>query len=617
MTDRLSLLLEYRKNDEIDKYRAGLKDLTLEENVLLDLYLRKAALGELGEDFTGYPSLDKPWLKYYNEEYIKADMPHMTAVEYLKKSNENNLDLIAINSTEKNGILTYRELFAVIDRTAASLEQMGVHKGDIIMGILPPTTAYEVYLLYAADIIGAAVSFMHEWTTKEEICNQINEFSAEYFFTFEKYLSIEFEEHMYDYSCIKNIVITDSDQMDNRSKKTISWRDFLELGKMHDVKTIDKVPEDLLFIAKTGGTTGKPKNVMLNDNSFNIPVHQLLNSDLDYNTGDKWLRMWSLFSATAAIASSHLALCAGMENILRSFPASDEFDKLIVREKPNHIIVLPVLLDYLEESTLLDAEDLSFIKSIGVGGTSITNEFEQRANAFFQKYNMPIYLGVGWGCTENSSAASIRMNFETAFIGKVGVPLLKTVVGVFEPDSTIELGYGQEGEMCIRSHTPMMGYYNDTENLSAKTLKVHEDGFVWVHTGDLGSIGKDGIVTIKGRMTRVIFTHQGNKLYPAQMEGEISQIPGVKEIAVIGVPDKQYESFETPVCFAVIDKNYKIDEARKSIETMCRKNYSEVVRPKHICFKESIPITAGGKPDIQALKLEWENGNLGHVAVVM
>ena len=75
MSDRLNKLLECRRKNQLPEYREQLQYLDDEENVLLDLYLRRVALGEIQEDITGYPSLDKIWLKYYQEEYIRADIP--------------------------------------------------------------------------------------------------------------------------------------------------------------------------------------------------------------------------------------------------------------------------------------------------------------------------------------------------------------------------------------------------------------------------------------------------------------------------------------------------------------------------------------------------------------
>ena len=163
--------------------------------------------------------------------------------------------------------------------------------------------------------------------------------------------------------------------------------------------------------------------------------------------------------------------------------------------------------------------------------------------------------------------------------------------------------------MCIRSLTPMMGYYNDPA-LTKTVLKKHNDGFVWIHTGDLGTISKEGIVSIKGRITRTIFTYSGAKIYPTQMEGMIANVSGVEEVVVVGLPDAEHESFEIPVCVVVSDKQYKADTIRHEIISLCYKNYPSELVPKHICFRDSIPLTSSGKPNIMVLINELQNSNV-------
>lgn len=150
--------------------------------------------------------------------------------------------------------------------------------------------------------------------------------------------------------------------------------------------------------------------------------------------------------------------------------------------------------------------------------------------------NGAAFLGFGWGCTESSTAGCIRSSFETASIGCAGTPMVNVTVSVFDPDDGTEKKYGEEGERCICSPANMMGYFKD-EELTQKVLKKHEDGFVWLHTGDLGTISRNGIVTVKGRMTRVLFVFPTAKVYPQLLESEISKVEGVCEVVICGMPD--------------------------------------------------------------------------------
>lgn len=556
------------------------------------------------ENLTGYPSIDKPWLKYYKKEYIEASIPHMSVYEYLKEKNKDHLELNAIDSDMGN--YTYKELFEMIEKTALSLYGMGMKKGKIALCMLP-VLPHESFIFYGIDKVGAAMCQLPPQSTIDEICNAITKFDSEIFFTFDILLTSEMEQLIYQNTNLKFIVEIGLLQSKDRDKRTISWDRFIEFGRNTILPKIERSPQDLLFLAGTGGTTGTPKNVMLNDDCFNIMVHQFINSDLNYNAGDKWIRLWPIFSITAAVSNHHLPLCVGVNNLLREFPVNlNDFDKMILENKPNHIVMIPQLLDVLERSELLKEEDLSFIKTAGCGGLGITSQFEERVHHFFRRHNLNTFLGYGYGCTENASSAAMRSNFETTSIGTVGVPLVQTIVSVFDPETLSERQYNEEGELCINSKTIMMGYYNDKE-LTESVVKIHADGSIWLHTGDLGTISKDGIVTINGRMTRVIFVFPTAKIYPQALESMISKVSGVREVVICEKPDLEHDGFYLPVCFIVADKEYNLEDIKEQIHKLCIEELPEYSRPREIHFRDFLPLTKVGKPDVKALEMELRN----------
>lgn len=551
------------------------------------------------KNMTGYPSIDKPWLKYYDKKDIIAEIPHETVISYAFRLNKERLDNPAIDSLEGN--YTYRETFDLVRKTAAALQAFHFGKGDIAL-IMLPAMSYEVFLFYAIDLTGGVMSFLPPDATIDSICKTIRQFSSDYLFILDSFLSEEMEQTIYEFTNVKNIITIGASETFHRNTKTLSWAKFIESGNGIQVAEATRNPADLLFIAKTGGSTGEPKSVMLSDNGFNILVHQYLHTELPYDSGDRWLRLWPIFSATAAVSSLHLAICAGMESVIRNFPVNiSEFDKMVLYEKPNHLILIPQLLDVLEKSALLHGQDLSFIKSAGCGGLSITNGFEERVNQFFERYHLPLFLGYGWGCTENSSSAAMRMNKETTKIGYVGIPLVDTTVSVFDPDSGKELSYNEEGELCILSQTTMLGYYNEPE-MTHSVLKKHHDGNTWIHTGDLGIVNEDGFVQIHGRMTRTIFVFPTAKIYPAAIENVISTVQGILETAVIGIPDAEHEGFEKPICYIVSDKNYESDNIINNVTQLCETTYMKYERPQKIIPIDAFPLTKVGKIDYRALE---------------
>lgn len=589
-----------KSKDELLEIKSKINKLNEKETKLRNLYLKNIADNKIFGPVTGFASIDKPWLKYYSNDQIISELPKMTAFEYLKKCNENNMNSIAISSSE--GIYTYKELFETIENVGKSLYTLGVNQDKKVMMMLPPTS-YESILFYATDYSGSVITETPIQNTFDEIINKLNKFNIKVFFTSGVLLNNELENKIYKNTNVDKIVYTG--YYEKKDSKTISWNEFVNLGKGIGKLDIKKNPDDLLFIASTGGSTGEPKSVMLSDNNFNYAVHQYLNSDLKYNAKDTWLRLWSLFSASAAVSNNHLPLCAGMQMIIREFPLNiNDFDKMIIEEHPDHLILIPQLLDVLDKSELLKNKDLSNIKTAGCGGLGITEQFEKNVSKFFKDHHINAFLGYGWGCTESYTLGSIRSNFDTAKPTTAGAVHIDTIVSAFDPETLEEKGYGEEGELCIKNVKQMLGYYQD-EEMTNDVLKKHEDGSIWLHTKDLGSVSSDGLVTVKGRMTRTIFVFPTAKIYPAELENMIAKIPGVDDILIGEMPDKEHEGFGMPVAFVIPKEGISNDEVNDNIMSICLAYLPEYAIPKNIYFLNEFPMTKVGKKDVRTLEKKY------------
>lgn len=181
--------------------------------------------------------------------------------------------------------------------------------------------------------------------------------------------------------------------------------------------------------------------------------------------------------------------------------------------------------------------------------------------------------------------------------------MVNVIVSAFESNEGTEMQFGEEGELCINSPTVMMGYFKD-EELTNQVIRTHADGSVWLHTGDLGAISRDGIVTVKGRMTRMLFVFPTAKIYPQALESAISKVEGVREVAICGMPDGDHDGFQVPICFIVPDVGYTSAQVIRNVEVYCEEAYPEHARPKKIFVKEAMPLTKVGKPDIRVLEEE-------------
>ena len=525
----------------------------------------------------------------------------MTAYEYLKKQNADRLDYVAIESEAGN--FTYCELFEMVDATAEALWKMGIKEGKKVLSMFP-VLPHESFLFYGVDTVGAVLCQIAPQYTATEVCDFAKRIDVDIFFVFDPILTLEMEQMIYQNTKVRHIISVNFSPLQNRDERTIEWNAFIAMGQGVILPEISRDPDNLLFLASTGGSTGEPKSVMLNDNCFNFAVHQYLNSDVPYRAADRWMRLWPIFSASAAVANHHLPLCAGMRMLLRQFPIDiTSFDRLVLDDKPNHLILIPQLLDILEHSKLLKNKDLSFITTAGCGGLALTVQFEKRVNHFMVSHKIDSFIGHGWGSTECAATGTCRINRETTRIGTVGVPTVNSIVAAFNPESGEELKYNEIGELCICSPNLMMGYYGDPDK-TATVLRKHTDCTDLLHTGDHGAIDEDGIVTVKGRMSRVIFVFPTAKIYPQALESAVSKVTGVKEVVFCEIPDKEHDGFFLPVCFVVPNGICSADEVKSNVVHYCEEAFPDYSRPKHVIVKERFPLTKVGKPDVCALEKE-------------
>lgn len=547
----------------------------------------------------GYPSQDRPWIKYYTKEQLQAEPPHMTAYSYMKHCNAHRLDFLAIDS--ELGNYTYRELLGEIEATADALWHFGVRKGSIILDMLP-TLPHESFLFYGVDATGGAMAALAPLYPAEEVCRFIQRFDSRLFFVFGTLLTPEMENLIYDTTGLEHIIVICPLPGQTFDRKTMTWAQFIQGGIGVNRPEVDRDPGDVLLLASTGGSTGEPKSVMLSDDSFNITVSQYINSPHIYSEKDRWLRMWPIFSGAASVANHHLPMCCGMVSVLRNLGADiSVFPQFLINERPQHLILIPQIFEIMEHSELLIGQDLSYIKHAGCGGMSITGQFEERVNAFFAAHNIHTFLGYGWGCTESATIGSIRSNYETTRIGTVGVPHPQAIVAAFDRETGKECAYDEEGELCICSRGMMVGYYNSPE-MTNNVLRIHEDGRRWLHTGDLGKVDQDGFVTVTGRMTRMIMISANAKIYPTALENLISKVPGVQETAFCAIPHEPADGFFSPVCFIVPETGLEKAEIKAQVNAFCQEQLPRDSRPKHIFLLDSLPLTRMGKPDIMMLE---------------
>jgi long-chain acyl-CoA synthetase len=264
---------------------------------------------------------------------------------------------------------------------------------------------------------------------------------------------------------------------------------------------------------------------------------------------------------------------------------------LVRKKRPNIIIGVPTLYDALAKNEVFQTTELSCLKNTYSGADSLPRTVKDRFEEVVRKQGGNVQLVEGYGLTE---AVTAIMSTPTDGYreGSVGIPfpdMLAKVVGIGTID---EVPIGQEGELCVSGPAVMLGYLEQPEE-TARVLKTHADGRIWLHTGDIFTQDGDGYFYYKLRLKRMIKS-SGMNVYPVQVEACLDKHPDVSAVCVIGVPDEaQVEKVKD---FVVLKDPAKASpEMGKALINYSREHLIKWSCPREVEFTDKLPLTKVGK----------------------
>ncbi|MBR4282702.1 MAG: acyl--CoA ligase, partial [Clostridia bacterium] len=383
----------------------------------------------------------------------------------------------------------------------------------------------------------------------------------------------------------------------------VSWDDFLALGKDTVAEEAEYVGDAIVAIAYTGGTTGFPKGVMLTNDSINAVSFNFRYAGLDYKRGDRFLGIIPVFTSYGFVCGMHMPLTLGCE--LAPIPkfVPTEIGNLVKKVRPNHMIATPAFYELLMNSEAVKGLDMSFLVTMGSGGDTMVEGLEGKLHQFMKEHNMKYPLAQGYGMSELSAAASFCVN-DIYKPSSVGIPSVSTIVTIIDVETGKELGYGELGEICVTGASMMKGYYKEEEE-TANVMRLHDDGRVWIHSGDLGYMDEDGFIFIKGRVKRMITRFDGHKVFPVNLENMVSEHPAVHSCSVIGVNDKEHSQGQYPMVIVELLPDFNKDEVCAEIFHDCNARSEERGRPVAVIAIDEVPLTGSMKNDFKALEKQF------------
>ena len=569
------------------------------------------------KNLTGYPSIDKPWLKYYSEKAINAELPKCSMYEYMYENNKSYKENVAIDFYGHR--ISFSELFSNVECTAKAFVAAGITEGDVV-AICSMTLPEIIYSIYALNIIGAVANMIDPRTNIERLKIYLDTSKTKLVVAIDKCISkiqklkdMGFQGEFITVSSKDSLSFSAKVAYSIRNPETYilgkTWKQFIAAGNHVSYQKAEYKADTPAVIVYTGGTTGIPKGAVLSNDALNALAFQGLHIGIEYERGHKLLNIMPPFIAYGIACGIHMPMILGLTNVIIPLLDPDKLADLICEHKPTVLVGVPMHYEKLADSSKLENVDLSFLTFACCGGDGMNEQTEMKLNSFLLSHNAKYKIAKGYGMTEVTSAA-VNCNRTTNKPGSIGIPLCRTTLAVFEPGTEKELPYNCEGELCISTSAMMLGYL-ENERETKNVRHTHSDGTTWIHSGDIGYIDEDGFVYIKGRMKRMIIRPDGHNVWPAQIENIIMENATVDSCAVVGKSDKVNTSGKWPVAFIVLKNEHKGDS---SILSAIEQHCTEKIPPRDtVEFYEidNLPFTDIGKIDYRTLEqmAEKENDN--------
>ncbi len=557
---------------------------------------------------TGYPSIDKPWLKYYPEVLFAPKKRYNKVIDYIRDTwaGADNDTMIHYYGSD----VTAKDFFEMVESCTRSLRAMNIQKGDTIITNLDAVPEF-IYLFFAAETIGVNVK-NKIGADATEVAEIVNESDAKCLFIHD-FMSQDDTSLIYAKTGLTQIVVVsplehskgDASNLrphirkyiqaryegipthDSRNKK---WCEFLSMGENYSGELYVISDENTrLFSAYTSGSTGARKEVIHSSQTILEMLDQMIFPTEPTPVRDTWF--WPSYPPSlvaVVIAYMCMPLAQGRTVISDPYFVHTDIDLEIMHYRPNSTGLAPVFFESLVESKRIPEDyDMSHLKVMGFGAESLTRKLITRVENFAQKHHCYAQLNGGYGSSEGGSEMTIAFTNEILKTGSSGIPLIKTTMAIFEPGTENELEYGKTGEICKCGPGIMLGYANPED--TAKTVWTHADGSRWLHTGDLGYMTPEGFLFVFGR--EGIHVHPGKTIYPLIVENKVSDIPGVKNAIIVSGDSREHTGFQAAYLFIVPFKDVNHEEFMANIEEHLRNVLQPEEMPEKVWLLESKPVT--------------------------
>ncbi len=476
--------------------------------------------------------------------------------------------------------MTYAQLNEAANQCASGLARLGVHTGDSVAVMLPNVPEF-VIAYFGVLKLGGCVVPLNTLFKASEIAYQVEDSDASALVVAESLLP-EARRALLGVEACHHLIVSGK-------RSPPGWHLFSDLlGRGRpEFDTVQTMPDDTAVILYTAGATGHPKGAELTH--FNMFYNAALTADhlCRLTAQDVSLSVLPLFHAFGQTCVMNATLYAGGTLTLLSRFEPDRVLQVIQRDRVTLLMGVPTMYWYLQHYPAAEKYDWSSLRLCCSGGAALPVDLMKQ---FEERYGLPIFEGYGLSETAPVAAFNVPLSFRRDHVaeqaprpGSIGLPIYGVQMKIFD-EKDRELPPGEVGEIVIRGHNVMKGYYKRP----GPTAEAMRGG--WFHTGDLGRMDESGYFYVVDRKKDLII-RGGLNIYPREVEDVLLAHPAVAEVAVVGAPDEVMG--EEIKAFVVLEQDEAVD-AEDLIE-YGRKRMAAYKYPRYIEFRTELPKDATGK----------------------
>lgn len=509
--------------------------------------------------------------------------------------------------------IVYKDLIKKINHVAAALRALGAEAGDRIT-ICMPNTPEAVYMFYAVNEIGAVANMVHPLSSEKEIEDFVNQAQSKIMFCVD--LSYPKVESIIRNTHLEHVIVVSPMRSTalivqgiykltkgrknhiKQSQQVTTWDRFLShaskfIGNPHARVNAN----DDAVIMYSGGTTGKPKGIVLSNLNFNAQAlgAKYLVPEL-FKTDHSFMAFLPNFHAFGLGCCIHMPLYFGARSFLIPQFNPKKLKQYICKYKVNVLIGVPSVFDYLTKIKFRK-DGLKGVKYVVSGGDMVSLATKEKINDFLKAHGSSAVLENGYGLTEASGGFIFSPKTVAKEADSIGFPIPDNEVRIIDPKTLQEVPIGEDGEIVVSGLSVMKRYLNNPEETKAVMLKIGRKQFL--RTGDIGYLDKRGVVHFRSRLKRIIVSN-GYNIYPANVEEVTQKCAQVVACAVVGFEDELRG--QRVVAFVVPAENASHRAIKKELSSIYKQYLAKYEIPREIHFIEALPQTKLAKVDFRALE---------------